>query len=143
MSYYFDNMFGRVSDSQTQFILDVLTESPNRLTGLDREIYTDIMDTALRAPLTLYNHGAQDPEWIMRHFPDCSHELFRELYQLGSLLCKFTPPDRQGDAKRRLAALEKLSSTEEQCGTQNAYSTKHGANHSTKGIVQCCFTPGA
>lgn len=119
MSYYFDNMFGRVSESQGRFIVDVLTEGPNRLVGTDREIYTDIMDEALRNPQSLYDHGAQDPEWIMRHFPDCSIELFRELYQLGSLISKFSPPDVAGDAKRRRLALEKLTSTEEQCSYTN------------------------
>lgn len=109
------------SNATAAFVSDMLISCLARVSDpVEREIIESVISEHYENPDLLLDSRYSDPSFILTHFPNASVELFRELYQVGSLLSKWTPPSKDEEAARFEAALLKLEETEQQCDEANA-----------------------
>lgn len=115
-------MLGRgASNATAAFASDMLNSCAARVSDpSEREIIENVISEHSEQPELFLDSRYSDPNFVLTHFPNVSVELFRELYQVGSLLSKWTPPSKDEEAARFEAALLKLEETERQCDEANA-----------------------
>lgn len=115
-------LLGRGASSATAaFASEMLISCVARVSDPgEREIITSVISEHHACPGLLLDSRYADPRFILTHFPGASVELFRELYQVGSLLSKWTPPSKEEEATRFKAAIQKLEDTETACDVTNA-----------------------